>query len=435
MSTTEIYVRGFILIALLLLSAVFSGSETAITSITVSQIRKFKEEDEEAADILKKMKLKISDILATILIGNNLVNIAATSIVTEMSIKLTTGKNTTLITTVVMTVLILIIGEITPKTYATQNSIKVARIVSKPLSFLSVMMKPILFILNKITSVAVRILGGEPNTFGAFVTEEDIRALVDAGEEEGILKYQEKEMIQNIFEIDDLEVAEVMVPRIDIVAVSRDTGVKEILEVAIEHGYSRIPVYEDTIDNIIGVLYAKDMLPLVFESDESNDAIEVVNLMRKTLYVPETKKINHLLKELQQSKIHMAIVLDEYGGTEGLVTIEDILEEIVGDIFDEYDNEIDLVEKIGKDKYKLQGEVSLEEVNEIFENDLPEEDFDSLGGYIFSTLGRVPIAGDIIKYKNLDIKVLGVQNRRVTEVEVTKVEETEEMKLEDLDRG
>lgn len=424
MSTTEIYVRGLILIGLLLLSALFSGSETAITSITVSQIRKFKEEDEEAANILKEMKKSIGDILATILIGNNLVNIAATSLLTEMSIRLTSGnQNATLITTAVMTVLILIIGEITPKTYATQNSIKVAKAVSRPLTFLSFIIKPVLFILQKITNVAVRMLGGEVDSFASFVTEEDIRSLVDAGEEEGVLKYQEKEMIQNIFDIDDLEVAEVMVPRIDVVAVSRDTGIKEILEVAIEHGYSRIPVYEETIDNIIGVLYAKDLLPLVLEDIEDGKDIEVVSLMRKTLFVPETKKVNHLLKELQQSKIHMAIVLDEYGGTEGLVTIEDILEEIVGDIFDEYDNEIDLVEKIGKDKYKVQGEISLEEVNEIFENDLPEEDFDSMGGYVFSTLGRVPAAGDIVNYKDLEIKVLGVQNRRVTEMEIVKLEQ------------
>ncbi|KNF09343.1 hypothetical protein CLPU_3c01210 [Gottschalkia purinilytica] len=414
----DVYVKGIVLIILLVLSAIFSGSETAITSITASQISKLREENEEQAEKLKKIKKKIGDILATILMGNNIVNIAATSILTELSIEILGPKSSTLITTVVMTILILVFGEITPKSYAAQNTTKVAVRVAGLLEVLAYIFKPVLFVLTKVTNFIVRLLGGNVGTTNAFVTEEDIRSLVDVGEEEGVLEHEEKEMIQNIFEINDKEVTEVMVPRIDIVAVSEDSDIKEALDIIITYGHSRIPVFKETIDNIVGILYAKDLLPHSFSNIEKLQEKTIASIMRTAYYIPETKKINQLLKELQQSQVHIAIVLDEYGGTEGLVTIEDILEEIVGDIFDEYDNEIDLIEKIDDNSYIVQSEVSLEEINELLELDLPEEDFDSLGGFIFSTLGRVPIQGDIVKYEDITMKVIKVQNRRIKSIEI-----------------
>lgn len=433
MVTTDIYIRIGIIVVLLMLSAVFSGSETAITGITISQIRKLKEEDEHAAEILINMKKDINSILSTILIGNNLVNIAATSLVTEVAIKLFGGGNGLVISTGVMTVLVLIFGEITPKSYAAQKPISVAKKVYKPITILTTLVKPVVFILNKVTSVIFKIIGGEVKAT-TLVTEEDIRSLVDAGEEEGIIEMEEREMIQNIFEIDDLEVAEVMVPRIDIFALPKETKLSEILGDALDFGFSRIPVYDDSIDNIVGILYVKDLIPIALDSTKDPNTTTIEEIMREAHYIPETKRINVLLKELQNKKIHMAIVLDEYGGTEGLVTIEDILEEIVGEIFDEYDSEIDLIKKLGPDRYIIQGEVSLEELNEMFDSGLPEEDFDSLGGYVFSTLGRIPEQGDIIEFSNLRMKVLGMDNRRVTQVEVVilekKIEEKEEEEKE-----
>ena len=417
MVTTELYIRAGIIIALLLLSAIFSGSETAITGISISQIRKLKEEDESAADIIINMKKKINDILSTILIGNNLVNIAATSLVTEMTIELVGGGNSLLIATAIMTILILVFGEITPKTYASQNPVTIAKKVYKPLNFLTMLMTPIVFILNKITGVFFKVFGGEV-TSTTLVTEEDIRSLVDAGEEEGVLLEEEKEMIQNIFEIDDISVDEVMVPRIDIIAVPRETTVKELIDSSIGIGLSRIPVYKESIDNIIGILYVKDLIPVTFDESKEKSKVTVEEIMRKAHYVPETKKANDLLRELRENKVHMAIVLDEYGGTEGLVTIEDILEEIVGEIFDEYDKEVNLIRSIGPDTYIVQGDISIEEINETVDSNLPEDDFDSIGGFIFGTIGRIPEVGDIVEYKNLEFKVLGIENRRVLEVEI-----------------
>ena len=421
MSDINIYVRFGIVVVLLFFSGLFSSSETAITSITIAKIRQLREHEEESANILKRMKRKTGDILATILIGNNLVNIAATAILTELTGVIFKGQSSTFIATLIMTVLILVFGEITPKSYAAQNPIKVAVKVARPLEILSFVFKPILIVLTSITNFIIKMMGGEVLTSTPFVTEEEIRSLVDVGEEEGVLKHQEKEMIEGIFEIDDIDVTEVMVPRIDIIAVSEDAEMQEALDLIITYGHSRIPVFKDTIDNITGVIYAKDLLPFASSKDKRIEEKPITELMRAAYYVPETKKVSQLLKELQQKKIHMAIVLDEYGGTEGLVTIEDILEEIVGDILDEFDSEIDLIEKINENLYLVKAEVSLEEINEIFDTDLPEEDFDSLGGFVFGTLGRVPVQGDEVTYDNLKMTVTKVHNRRIRIIEVKSI--------------
>lgn len=423
MSESGTYIRIVIVFILLLFSALFSSSETAITSISIAKIRQLKEEDEESAEILKGMKRKTNDIIATILIGNNIVNIAATAVLTELILQFSfSGQNSTLLATGIMTILILVIGEITPKSFAAQNPVRVAVKVARPLELLTITFKPILFILTKITNGIIRLLGGEIISNTPFVTEEEIRSLVDVGEEEGTIKHQEKEMIEGIFEINDIDVTEVMVPRIDIIAVQDDASLREALDLIITYGHSRIPVFKDTIDNIVGILYAKDMLPFVSLKEQKFDEKNITELMRAAYYVPETKKVSQLLRELQQQKIHMAIVLDEYGGTEGLVTIEDILEEIVGDILDEYDNEVDLIEKLSDNVFLVKADVSIEEINEIFGIDLPEEDFDSLGGFVFGTLGRVPVQGDIVIYENLQMTVVKLHNRRIINIEVKKME-------------
>ncbi len=418
MVEADVYYRIILLLILLILSGIFSSSETALLSMNIAKIRKIKETDEKTFILLKRIKKKLDKMLATILIGNNLVNIAATAVLTQLVFELFGQKGSTLIATVVMTVLILVFGEITPKTYASQNSISVAKKFGRMLEILSVLVNPIVFILGKVTNIVIRIAGGEVNINVPFVTEEEIRMLVDVGEEEGILHHQEKEMIEGIFDIDDIDVSDVMVPRIDIIAIPDDSTLEDAVKTIVSCGHSRIPIFKDTVDNIIGVLYAKDILPFVFLNNHKVNEKCILDIMREAYYIPETKKINKLLKELQQSKIHIAIVLDEYGGTEGLVTIEDILEEIVGDIFDEYDDEIKLIEKAEKNVYKVKAESSLEVINEVFKTDLPEEDFDSIGGFIFSTLGRVPSKGDEIKYDNMVMIVTKVNNRRIIQIEI-----------------
>ncbi|MGO1651810.1 hemolysin family protein [Senegalia sp. (in: firmicutes)] len=420
MEENFLYIRIGILFILIILSAIFSSSETAITTLKIAKIRKLRETNEKKALLLERIKKQINMMLSTILIGNNLVNILATAILTEITVEVFKGSSSTLISTAIMTIIILIFGEITPKTYAAQNPEKVSILIARPLVVLSFIFKPVLIILNFITGFFIKLMGGDINHTGPFVTEEEIRSLVDVGEEEGVVKLQEKEMIENIFEIDHIDVGDVMVPRIDIIAVSEDDTMEDALEKITKFGHSRIPVYKESIDNIVGILYAKDVLPFIGYKNVEINETKIIDIMRNAYYVPETKKVNKLLRELQFNKVHMAIVLDEYGGTEGLVTIEDILEEIVGDILDEYDVDIDLIEKINENTFNVKAEVSLEDINEIFLTDFPEEEFDSLGGYIFNTLGRVPIKGDKLENSKISIIVKKVTNRRVILVEITK---------------
>lgn len=415
---SSIYFKIVILAILLVFSGLFSSSETALMGMSVAKLKQLEETDEKGANTLKRLKRKLSNILITILIGNNIANIAATAILTQITVEYFHGTNATFIATIIMTLLILIFGEITPKTYAAKNPEKVAVKLGTYLEVLSIIFKPIIILLNSLTNIIIRIFGGEVVNGVPFVTEEEIRSLVDVGEEEGVVKHQEKEMIEGIFEIDEIEVNDIMVPRIDMIAVEERKTVNEVLDLIMKYGHSRIPVYRERIDNIVGIIYAKDLLTAVLMKDD-RDKIKITDLMREAYYIPETKKVNELLKELQLQKIHMAIILDEFGGTEGLITIEDILEEIVGDILDEYDDEENLIEQVNENKYIIKAQIDLEEIEEVFDIEFPEEDdYSSLGGFVFNTLGRVPMLGDQVKYKNLIMTVKKVSNRRIREIEI-----------------
>ncbi|MCM1988634.1 hemolysin family protein [Oceanirhabdus seepicola] len=417
--TEVLYFKITLLIILLVLSGMFSGSETSIMGMSIAKIKQMEEVDEKGAKTLKRLKKKLSSLLITILIGNNIVNIAATALLTELTVEYFTGANAAVIVTVIMTILILIFGEITPKTYASHNPEKVAVKLGGFLELLDFLFKPISIVLKLITNFFIKTLGGDINHISTFVTEEEIRSLVDVGEEEGIVNAQEREMIDGVFEIDEMNVSEIMVPRIDVVAVEESSTLYDFLEIIRDYGHSRIPVYKESIDNIIGIIHAKDLLILDIINMNEDEAVDISTLMRPAFYVPENKKISDLLVEFKQKKTHMAIILDEYGGTEGIVTIEDVIEEIVGDIFDEYDDEVKLIEKINDKHYIVKGDIDLEEIEELFNVEFPEqESYGSLGGYIFNTLGRVPEEGDKVEYRGLVMTVKKLVNRRIIQIEI-----------------
>jgi CBS domain containing-hemolysin-like protein len=402
---------------LLFLSGLFSSAETALTSMNIIKIKQLQNKEKKDAEVLERLMHKTPKILATILIGNNIVNIAATAIATELTFKLISGKNATVFTTVVMTTLILIFGEITPKTYSSHYPEKVAMKLGKPLEILSVVLYPVLKILTTITNFIIKLFGGDIKGTKTLVSEEEIKTLVDVGEEAGIIERDEREMINSIFEIGDIEVTEVMIPRIDMIYLEEESTLEETLSVVMKYGYSRIPVIKDTIDNVVGILYAKDLL---IYSKKNSSNFDILKLIRGAYYVPESKKVSDLLKEMQKEKVHIAIILDEYGGTLGLVTIEDILEEIVGDILDEYDNEIEFIEHLGENSLIVNAKASIEQINEILAVNLPEEEYESIGGFVFNLLGRVPVKGDEIELGDIKIKVLNVQNRRIKQLEIKK---------------
>lgn len=415
----SIILRLVVLIVLLSLSGLFSGAETSLSSLNIIGIKKLKRKGVKEAKILERLLNKSPKILATILIGNNIVNIAATAIATELTLSIFEGKQAgqaTFLVTAIMTVLILVFGEITPKTYSSYNAEKVAMKLGRPLELLSVIFGPILLVLNKITGIIIRSLGGNISNNRTTVSEEEIKTLVDVGEEVGIIEKQEREMIESIFEIGDIKVTEVMVPRIDIVYLEEDVSIENAIKKIIEFGYSRIPVIGESIDNVIGIIYAKDLLSCYLKSNK--EELNIKRLMRPAYYVPESKKAADLLKEMQLEKVHISIVLDEYGGTLGLVTIEDILEEIVGDILDEYDDEKSLIDYKDENIIIVNSKISIEEVNDILEENLPEDEFESLGGFVFNLIGKIPKEDDIIRYNNIVFRVLEVQNRRIKKIEI-----------------
>lgn len=419
--TIEIGIRLAILVVLLMLSGLFSSAETALSSLNLIKIKQLNKTNPKEAKTLERFLANSEKILATILIGNNVVNIGATSLATELTISIVSGKNPTFIVTIVMTILILIFGEITPKTYSTYNAEVVALKLARPIELLSKVLNPVSKLLFFITRFFIRMLGGNIDNDKTLVSEEQIITLVDVGEEAGIIEKEERDMIESIFEIGELIASDVMVPRIDIVYLENSSSIRDAINLVIENGFSRIPVIEDSIDDIIGIVYAKDLLLCSRIYDNIRDKpLEIKDLTRKAYYVPESKKVVDLLKEMQLNKTHIAIVLDEYGGTLGLITIEDILEEIVGDILDEFDEDTQFIEIVDKGHIISESITPIDEINDILDTKIPEDDFESIGGFVFNLLGRIPEIGDEILYNNFRFVVLDVENRRINKIEIKK---------------
>ncbi len=404
-----------LMLILLSLSAFFSGTETALLSVNKVRILRLVEEGNKRAQAVQKMLDAPNRLIATILIGNNIVNIGASALATSIAIDIY-GNAGVGIATGIMTLLVLVFGEVTPKNFANHNAEKwaLAYGVVELIKILSVIFSPIIIILNVITNFFLKITGrqGEKDPF---ITEEELKLLVNVGQEEGLIAESEKEMINSIFEFDDTLVREVMVPRIDIIALDvNETAYNAVLAV-VEVGHSRIPVYEGTIDNIIGVIYAKDLLKN-FNNDLKN--LEIKKIMRPAYYVPENKKVKNLLAELRQARVHMAIVLDEYGGTAGLITIEDVIEEIIGDIQDEYDDEEETITVLPDGSLVANARASIYDVNEILHIDLPDDEFETLGGLVFNLLGHLPKVGEELILDNVHIKVEKILGRRIDRVRV-----------------
>ncbi|MEE9474189.1 MAG: hemolysin family protein [Candidatus Hydrothermarchaeaceae archaeon] len=394
---------------LFLLSAFFAGSEIALFSVNKVRIRKLAEEGLPQAVILNSLLERPNRLLATILVGNNLVNVGIAAIITSMSI-IFFGNRGVGIAIGTATLLILIFGEITPKSFAAKNAERVSLFVAWPISVLVKLFYPFVRGIVLIISPIIRILGGEVKR--PFVTEEEIKLLVDLGEKEGTIEKEEKEMIRGVFKFGDTTAKEVMVPRIDMSCIDGDAPVKEAKKVALETGYSRTPVYDGSIDNIVGFLFTKDLLNVDKEDTKVKD------IMRQAYYVPETKKLDEILNEMQEGKTQMAIVVDEYGGTAGLVTLEDLVEEIVGEILDE--KEEFPIKIIDDTTAVINAKTSISDVNEALSTSLPEDDFGTVGGLVFNTLGDIPVVGEKVEIGNVTLIVDRMRSRRISWVKVIK---------------
>jgi CBS domain containing-hemolysin-like protein len=321
--------------------------------------------------------------------------------------------------TIIISLVVLIFCEITPKTTAVQNPVRWARVLVNPVRLAAWLLHPLIITLSAITNTLIRLIGGQIKHRGPFVTEEELRLLVNVGEEEGVLEEEETDMIHSIFEFADTTVREVMIPRIDMITLESDATVDEAVDLALQGGFSRIPVYEETIDTILGVLFTKDMLK---QLREGHNSLPIRELVRPAFFVPESKKLDDLLREIRQNRTHMAIVVDEYGSVAGLVTIEDLVEEIVGDIKDEYDREENLFEQISQYEYIFDAKINLDEFNELLDTDLESEDYETLGGFLLGQLDKIPVAGDTITFKNLAFTILTTRGLRITKVRVERTD-------------
>lgn len=402
-----------LLIGLLAISAFFSGTETAYFASNKIKIRHMAEEGNKQAALTRRLMENPGRLISIVLVGNNLVNIGATALATYMAINIF-GDSGPGIATVVMTFLVLVFGEITPKTIMSSNPEKFALKVSKTINVLGIVLHPFIRMLNVFTGVFIRLFGVE-NAKANLVTEEEIRMLVNVGQEEGLLDEDEREMIDSIFEFDETVAREVMVPRIDIIGIDSEIRIDDAVELIVECGHSRIPVYDQSIDNIVGIIYAKDLLRQIME-DKQKGKPQVREMMRPAYYVPESKKVRELFAELRKSKVHMAIVLDEYGGTAGLITIEDLIEEIVGDIWDEFDIEKKQIEQLPDGSLRVDARTSIYDINECLEIELPDQDYDTISGLVFHQLGKLPLEGQELEIDGLKIIVEKVVGRRIAKL-------------------
>jgi putative hemolysin len=413
----EAWLQLIILIISLILCATASAAETALTSVSRIKLKNLVEEGDKKALEIERLISKPNVFLSTILVVNSVAVIIASSMTTVLALRFIPDYGE-LIGTILISLIVLIFCEITPKTAAVQNPLRWARVLVKTVRATAWLLHPVVVTLSVITNFLVRLMGGQMKHLGPFVTEEELRLLVNVGEKEGVLEEEETEMIHSIFEFADTTVREVMIPRIDMVTLESGATVDEAVDLALQGGFSRIPVYEETIDNIIGVLFTKDMLK---QLREGHNSLPIRELVRPAYFVPETKKLDDLLREIRQKRTHMAIIVDEYGSVAGLVTIEDLVEEIVGDIQDEFDREENLYEQVTQYEYVFDAKINIDEFNELMDADLESEDYDTLGGFLLAQLDKIPVAGDTITYKDLVFTVLTTRGLRITKVRVEHV--------------
>ena len=414
MGSTENILQIGLLIVLLLGSGFFSASETSLMSLSKIRIRYMEEEGVKGAKLVSSLIEKSSDLLSSILVGNNVVNIAATSVSTSLFISIF-GDGGVAIATAVMTVLVLIFGEITPKTIAANSPEKIAVIVSKPISIIMKITKPIVWVFNLLTGIIFKIMGIENDGVKPFITEEELKAMVNVSHEEGVLEIEEREIINNVFQFGDMQAKEAMIQRLDMVAVNIEDSYDEIIELFKSEKLSRLPVYQESIDDIVGILNIKD---IIFLSDEEIQNFNIKNYVREAFFTYEFKKITQLLEEMKKEKSQMAIVVDEYGGTAGLLTIEDLVEVIVGDIDDEYDEEEEEIVKVSDNEYLVEGSTKISDVNEQIGINFESDEFDSIGGFIIGYLKRIPEENELIEVGNVKFSIESIDKNRINKIRI-----------------
>lgn len=408
------------IIICILIVAFLSGSEASLISVNKIRIRNLSEKANKSAKTVEDILRQHEKLFGTILLTENFFIILATSLGTALLLTIF-GKKGLLVASLLMTILIVLLSEITPKTIAVSHAENVALFVARPIKWLIKLTSPVVWLFTRLPGWILKTLGAKTPP-SPFVTEDDIKTMIEMGEEEGTLHEEEKEMLHKVFEFGDKIVSEVMVPRTEIVAITDDSTLTDALKLVSEKGFSRYPVIKESVDSIIGILYAKDILMKMADGEVQYD-MAVTKFMRDAFYVPENKMITELLDDMQKNKFHIAIVMDEYGGTAGLITLEDILEEIVGGLQDEFEameaeKEIEIVDER---TFIVSGQTGLDEVNELVGIELASKDFNTIGGFIFGLFGRLPKLGEQVRYHNLRFLILEMEERKISKIKITKL--------------
>ncbi len=405
-----------ILIVLVLLSAFFSSAETSLTSVNKIKMRNLADSGKKSANLVLKLTDNVSKMLSAILIGNNVVNLSASALATvivqkhfeNLPISLATG---------ILTLVILIFGEIIPKNAASLYADTIAMAYAPIIYALCIILTPVIFILNKVSRGFMKLLHINPDRKNAVITEDELLTVIDVSHEEGVIESKERDMIENVVDFGDSRAKDIMVPRIDVEFVEDTSTYKEIQDKFIESNFSRLPVFHETTDNVIGILFLKDF----FKFNETPEAFDIKKAIRKPYLTFEYKKTTDLLAEMRQKKISISVVLDEYGATAGVITIEDLLEEIVGELRDEYDfDETDLITKISENEYLVDGSAKIDEVNEITGLEINEDeiDYDSIAGYVINLLERIPEENDWVTDNKAKYVVKKVDRNRIEKLTI-----------------
>jgi len=409
---TTVALQFGILILLLLLSAFFSSAETALTTANKIKMKALADEGDKKAKTVLTVTGDSGKMLSAILIGNNVVNLYAASLVTTIALRLW-GDASVAIASGVLTVLVLIFGEISPKTLATVHADKMARTYAGTILVLMKLLTPVIFLINKLAGLVLMALRVDPSAKAPAMTEHELRTIVDVSHEDGVIESEERQMIYNVFDFGDSQAKDIMVPRVDVVFLDGNSTYEEILEVFRREKFTRLPVYEGSTDNVIGVLNVKDLLGC-----DTSHGFDLHTILREPYFTYEYKNTSELMMEMRKDSINFTIVLDEYGATAGLITLEDLLEEIVGEIRDEYDkDEEELIREIGDREYIVEGSLKLDDLNNALELSLDSEDYDSVGGYVIERLDHLPHAGEFIVDDNgIRMVVDSVDKNRIDKV-------------------
>ncbi len=424
MDTTGV-IELIVLFLLLVFSAFFSSAETALSSLGKVKLRALEEEGRKHAKTLNKVMNNYDRVITTILIGNNIVNLSASSLATTLTIRIW-GNVYISLATGILTFLVLIFGEIVPKTWARRNCEKLSLSFAPIIRMLMIVMYPVVFLIENVAKFFLFILGQSKDN-GNTITETELRTYVDVSHEEGVIESDEKKFINNVFDFSDSNVKDIMIPRIDMISISEDASYKDVMKVFRESMYTRLPVYREEIENIIGFINIKD---LIRSKDPS--AFAVGKFLREAYYTYEFKKTNDLLIEMRDSSQNLAFVLNEYGETVGMVTLEDLLEEIVGQIRDEYDSDEEQMIQEVDGGYLIEAKVKLEDINDELGTKFDSEDYDSIGGLILDQIDRIPEDGETVTLEDgTTLKVQGLRMNRIVKVLVTLPEREEEGEAEE----